>query len=179
MKTEDLKALGLNEEQAQRVFAMNGEDIKNLKASISTLAAERDAARTDLKAANEKLAGYDPEWKAKAEQAERKAGEQVAALQRDYAAQNAAAGLKFSSASAKKAFLADLKEKNLPLQDGKLMGFDDYCKAYRESDPGAFAPDREPVTVTVGGRGKTPATVGQDFLNGKYRDNPFYHPKGE
>lgn len=27
MKTEDLKALGLNDEQVQRVFAMNGADV--------------------------------------------------------------------------------------------------------------------------------------------------------
>ena len=29
MKTEDLKALGLNDEQVQRVFAMNGADAKS------------------------------------------------------------------------------------------------------------------------------------------------------
>lgn len=80
MKTEDLKALGLNEEQAQRVFAMNGEDIKNLKASISTLTAERDAARTQLGQANEKLEGYDPDWKNKAQQARQQAEQQVLAM---------------------------------------------------------------------------------------------------
>ncbi len=38
----------------------------------------------------------------------------VAELEAGYAAQNAAAGLHFTSASAKKAFMADLSAKNLP-----------------------------------------------------------------
>ena len=69
MKTEDLKALGLSDEQVQRVFAMNGEEMNGLKASVATLTAERDTARTSLADANKKLEGYDPEWKAKAAQA--------------------------------------------------------------------------------------------------------------
>ena len=70
MKTEDLKALGLTDEQEQRVFAMNGEEMNGLKANVDTLKAERDAARTQLADANKKLEGYDPEWKTKAEQAQ-------------------------------------------------------------------------------------------------------------
>ena len=69
MKTEDLKALGLTDEQVQRVFAMNGEEMNGLKANVDTLKAERDAARTQLADANKKLEGYDPEWKTKADQA--------------------------------------------------------------------------------------------------------------
>ena len=112
MKTEDLKALGLNDEQVQRVFAMNGEELNGLKASVATLTAERDTARTSLADANKKLEGYDPEWKSKAEQAQQQADQQVAELKAGYAAASAVSGLKFTSDSAKKAFLADLKAKN-------------------------------------------------------------------
>ena len=63
MKTEDLKALGLNDDQVQRVFAMNGEELNSLKASVATLTAERDTARANLAAANNKLEGYEAEWK--------------------------------------------------------------------------------------------------------------------
>ena len=111
MKTEDLKALGLNDDQVQRVFAMNGEELNSLKASVATLTAERDTARTNLADANKKLEGYDPEWKAKAAQAQQQADQKVAELKAGYAADSAASGLKFTSDSAKKAFLSDLKAK--------------------------------------------------------------------
>ena len=142
MKTEDLKALGLSDEQVQRVFAMNGEELNSLKASVATLTAERDTARTNLSDANKKLEGYDPEWKTKADQARQQAEQQVAEMKAGYAATSAASSLKFTSDSAKKAFLADLNAKKLPLQDdGTLLGFDDYVASYKKTDPGAFAPE--------------------------------------
>ena len=60
MKTEELNALGLNEEQVQKVFAMHGAEMNDLKQQVTTLTAERDAARTQLGEANNKLEGYDP-----------------------------------------------------------------------------------------------------------------------
>ena len=142
MKREDLKEFNLTDEQVQKIMDLHGADLERQKQTITTLTTERDAARTQLADANKKLEGYDPEWKTKAEQAQQKAAAQVSALKADYAAENAAAGLKFSSASAKKAFLSDLKAKNLPLQDdGTLLGFDDYVASYKKTDPGAFAPE--------------------------------------
>ena len=158
MKTEDLKALGLSDEQVQRVFAMNGEEMNGLKASVATLTAERATARTSLADANKKLEGYDPEWKAKAAQAQQQADKQVAELKAGYAADSAASGLKFTSDSAKKAFLSDLKAKNLPLQDdGTLLGFDDYVASYKKTDPGAFAPEGGLPRVSSSATG-TPAS---------------------
>ena len=158
MKTEDLKALGLNDDQVQRVFAMNGEDMNGLKASVATLTAERDAAREQLADANKKLEGYDPEWKTKATQAQQQAERQIAELKASHAAASAAAGIKFSSESAKKAFLADLTAKKLTLQDdGTLLGFDDFVKSYKQADPGAFAQEGGYPAVKDGGDpNKTP-----------------------
>ena len=158
MKTEDLKALGLNDEQVQRVFAMNGEELNSLKASVATLTDERDTARASLSDANTKLEGYDPDWKAKAAQAQQQADQQIADLKAGYAADSAASGLKFTSDSAKKAFMADLKAKKLPLQDdGTLLGFDDYVASYKKTDPGAFAPEGGLPRVSGSATG-TPAT---------------------
>ena len=170
MKTEDLKALGLNDEQVQRVFAMNGEELNGLKASVATLTAERDTARTSLADANKKLEGYDPEWKSKAEQAQQQADQQVAELKAGYAAASAVSGLKFTSDSAKKAFLADLKAKKLPLQDdGTLLGFDDYVASYKKNDPGAFAPEGGLPRVSGSATG-TPATpTAKDQANAALR----------
>lgn len=164
MKTEDLKALGLNDEQVQRVFAMNGEELNSLKASVATLTAERDTARASLSDASKKLEGYDPGWKAKAEQARQQAEQQVGELKRQYAATRAAAGLTFTSESAKRQFLADLVAKKLPVQDdGTMLGFDDYVASYKKADPGAFAPEGglPRVSGSATGTPTTPTTKEQ------------------
>lgn len=169
MKTEDLKALGLNDNQVQKVFAMNGTDMNDLKQQVTTLTTERDAARSQLGEANKKLEGYDPEWRAKAEKAENDAKEQVAALQNDFAAQTAISAVKFSSESAKKAFLSDLKAKNLPLQEGKLLGFDDYLANYKKNDPGAFAPEGGLPRMAAGTSGQPAAPTAHEQANAALR----------
>lgn len=169
MKTEDLKALGLNDDQVQKVFAMNGTDMNDLKQQVTTLTTERDAARSQLGEANKKLEGYDPEWRAKAEKAENDAKEQVAALQNDFAAQTAISAVKFSSESAKKAFLSDLKAKNLPLQEGKLLGFDDYLANYKKNDPGAFAPEGGLPRMAAGTSGQPAAPTAHEQANAALR----------
>ncbi len=112
MKTDDLKALGLNDDQVQRVFAMNGEELNSLKASVATLTAERDTARTNLADANKKLEGYDPDWKQKATDAEQKAAAQrkaeekaaaIAAWKEDKAKRDAEKLAKKDPKAAKKA----------------------------------------------------------------------------
>lgn len=181
MKREEVKGIlpDITDEQLTQIMDLHGADIERQKQTITTLTTERDAARTQLGEANKKLEGYDPDWKAKATEAENQAKAQVAELQNDFAAQVAVSGVKFSSESAKKAFLSDLKAKKLPLQEGKLLGFDDYLKTYKESDPGAFAPEKGSPIITVGGKGAAPAASTQSFLDNKYKNNPFYHPKGE
>ncbi len=169
MKNEDLKALGLNDDQVQKVFAMNGTDMNDLKQQVTTLTTERDAARSQLGEANKKLEGYDPEWRAKAEKAENDAKEQVAALQNDFAAQTAISAVKFSSESAKKAFLSDLKAKNLPLQEGKLLGFDDYLANYKKNDPGAFAPEGGLPRMAAGTSGQPAAPTAHEQANAALR----------
>lgn len=169
MKTEDLKALGLNDDQVQKVFAMNGTDMNDLKQQVTTLTTERDAARSQLGEANKKLEGYDPEWRAKAEKAENDAKEQVAALQNDFAAQTAISAVKFSSESAKKAFLSDLKAKNLPLQEGKLLGFDDYLANYKKNDPGAFVPEGGLPRMAAGTSGQLAAPTAHEQANAALR----------
>lgn len=158
MKTEELNALGLNEEQVQKVFAMHGAEMNDLKQQVTTLTVERDAARTQLGEANTKLEGYDPEWKNKAQQAQQQADRKVQEMKSRYAEANAAAGLKFTSAGARKAFLDDLAKKNLPVQeDGTLLGFDDYVQNYKKNDPGTFAAEGYP-NVQDGGDPHKPPT---------------------
>ena len=46
--------------------------------------------------------------------------------------------LKFSSNSAKKAFIAEAMKEEMKIKDGELQGFDSFVKSYKENDAGAF-----------------------------------------
>ena len=111
------------------------------KDKFDALESRANGLQAQLSEANGKLEGYDPEWKAKAEQAKTDAAAQVAALEKGYALERKASGLKFSSESARKAFLTEAKAQNFAMKDGEIMGFDDYVKAFKESDPSAILPD--------------------------------------
>lgn len=60
------------------------------------------------------------------------------ARDKEDAINNAIEGLEFSSISAKKSVIAEIKSKNLSLEDGKLIGVQDVIDGLKESDPNAF-----------------------------------------
>lgn len=172
MKREDVKAIipGITEEQLQQIMDLHSGDIGAHKQSIETLKAERDAARTQLADANKKLEGYDPDWKQKAADAQQQADRRVAELKAQFAADHAAAGLKFSSESAKRAFMADLTGKQLPLQDdGTLLGFDDFVASYKKTDPGAFAPEGGLPRMSGSTAGTPAGLTDKDLANAALR----------
>ena len=137
MKREDVSKIipGITSDQLDSIMNLHGADITAKVNEITTLKAEKTTLTEQLSTANSKLEGYDPEWKAKAEQAK------IAALEKGYALERKASGLKFSSESARKAFLTDAKSQNFAMKDGEILGFDDYVKAFKESDPSAILPD--------------------------------------
>jgi len=103
------------------------------------------------------------EEKDRADAAEKKAKDDMA--ERDYsdAVKAQLESVAFSSEAAKKQFMTDLIEKKLPLEGGKLLGFDDYVSAYKEKDKGAFidaeaaksaAKFTAPIGVGAGGGAK-------------------------
>ena len=76
----------------------------------------------------------------------------------DFALEREAAGLHFSSNAAKTAFLTAAREKNLPLENGRLQGFADFRQQFEETDPGAFS--HGPVLVKdTGGSSSDSGTV--------------------
>jgi hypothetical protein len=105
MKTEELTALGLTEDQAAKVFELHGKEITKLQNTISTLTTERDEYKTQLGEANGKLAGYDPDWKTKADTAQAEADKKVNALKFDYALSDALKSAKARDVLAVKAHL--------------------------------------------------------------------------
>lgn len=174
MKKEELLEIGLTEEQANQVFAMNGKDVEKYKKAAET-------AKTDLADAQAKLENRDKDLerlKATAGDAEA-TKKQLEELQTKYTTETeqykaqladrdysdaiskaiSGKGLKFSSKSAQRAFETALKEKKLELKDGELSGLDDFIKAQKEADPDAFASDKPtPRIVAATGNGGAPAT---------------------
>lgn len=172
MKREEVKGIvpGITDDQLTKIMDLHGADIERQKQTIATLTTERDAARAQLGEANKKLEGYDPEWKSKAEEAQKAADLKVQGLQREYALKEQTAALKFSSESARKAFLADLSAKELPMQDGKLLGLDDFVKTYKEGDPAAFASDEKPPRFSAAATGANGAGASaKDQANAAFR----------
>ena len=123
MKREDVSKIipGITSDQLDSIMNLHGADITAKVNEITTLKAEKTTLTEQLSTANSKLEGYDPEWKAKAEQAKTDAAAQVAALEKGYALERKASGLKFSSESARKAFLTDAKAQNFAMKDGEIM----------------------------------------------------------
>lgn len=129
------------------IMAEHGKDFTANQNTIQTLTTERDGLKTQLDDANKTIKSYTDmdidgikksasDWEKKYNEDTQGLKDQLAAANYGFSVERAAAGLKFTSEGAKKAFIADLTAKKLQLQEGKLLGFDDYVKAYKESDPG-------------------------------------------
>lgn len=95
----------------------DAEKLKNLETDLATLQTNYDTAKTDY---------------------EKKLADQAY----EFAIKEKVAGLKFTSNSAKKAFLADITADRLKMKDGDLIGFDDYVSKYKEQDAGAFVTEQ-------------------------------------
>lgn len=173
MKKEELLSIGLTEEQADKVFAMNGKDIEKHKKAAEDAKADKEAVEKQLADRNkdiEDLRKSSGDAESVRKQLEDLQGRYTKETE-DYKAQLAsrdyadamtraitAKGVKFSSKAAEKAYLADLKEKHLELKDGELTGFDEWHKTQLEADPTAFQSDKPaPTFVKPVGQGGAPA----------------------
>ena len=164
---EKLKGLGV-EITPEIEKAFGGEYISQQEheKKLQKAEMERDTYKADYETDAETLKGFEgkdfegmskevEEWKKKAEQAEKDFAEKLS--QRDYkdALKELTKDLKFTSKGAEKAFMADLEENPLQMREGKVLGFDDYLKAYKENDENAFVkeenPNRSTFTGSIGG----------------------------
>lgn len=151
MKTAELTAIGLTEEQATQVLAMNGKDIESAKAAkdkvIADLTGERDDYKARLETAETTLKGFegiDPEkiqqeiqsYKQKAEDAEKDFAKKI--LQRDQSDWLKGKLDEYGVASpyARKQLIAEITDETsgLKWKDGAFMGLDDYMKSAKEKD---------------------------------------------
>lgn len=127
------------------------------KATIDDLMSQLSAKNDDIKsltdkfnAANgdaQKYAEISTELQEMKSRYEKDKNDWQAAIKaRDYesAVKEAMIPLKFSSESAKKEFFREAVNKNFPISEGKLMGFDDYVTQYKKDDASAFLQETPP-----------------------------------
>lgn len=154
MKTEELKSQGLTEEQISFVMAENGKDLKKLQKENDNLTSDRDTWKEKAEAAEATLKGFEgvdletmqkelSDWKQKATEAEKNAQAQL--YERDFAdaLKTEFEGIKFSSEAAKRAIMAEVKEADLKLKDGKILGLNDLLSQMKEKDASAFVDDAQ------------------------------------
>jgi len=175
MKTEELTAIGLTEEQASQVLAMNGKDIEKYKKQITTVEGERDAAKAQLDTANatlKKFEGIDPQqiqqelqtYKTQAEEAEKKYTREL--TQRD---QKDWIGKKLdeygvSSPYARRQLTSDCMAEGsgLTWKDGAFFGFDDFMKSAKEKDASLYqtAEEKAAAEKDAANKAKAPTFTG-------------------
>ena len=151
MKTSELKDLGLNQEQIDAVFKLNGLDVENAKAPIAALTAERDDLKTRLTTAEDTLKGFDgksadevkaeiAQYKKQAEDAEKNRQTELTKRdQRDWVkGQLDKYGV--SSPYARRQLTADVMDEKdgLKWKDDAFQGFDDFMKSAKEKDSGLY-----------------------------------------
>lgn len=194
MKTEELTALGLNEEQVKGVFALNGKDIEAEKAkgkkALEAAETARDNYKTQLDTATETLKGFegiDPtkikqevaDWKAKAEQAEKDFNAKLTQRdQRDWIkVKMDEYGV--TSPYARKQLEAEIMdaENGLKWKDGAYMGLDDYMKSAKEKDKNLYQTAEEKEAAKKAEEEKAKAArftgkTGGDAGGGDKKRNP-------
>lgn len=126
--------------------------------TLTKVECERDAWKERAETAENTLKsfeGIDPEsikgelatWKQKAADAEKEYNDKI--YERDFAdaLKTALEDVKFSSTSAKKAVMADIKDAGLKLKDGKILGLNDLLDQMKEDDASAFVDDDQQTAM--------------------------------
>ena len=159
MKTGELKALGLNDEQVDSVMAINGKDVNSMKAERDARADikpdDLEALRNQLQTATEAAKAYEgvdvaalkaslTEAQSASEALKASHVEQVNALAADLLLREKLAALSFSSDYARDGVFSDIKReiKYKPGEGGaigSISGYDEALSDIRENKPSAFA----------------------------------------
>ena len=173
MKREFLEGLDIGEgvklpkAAVDAIMAENGKDIEAKNNTITALTTERDGLKGQLQTANDEIKSYKDmdidgikakagEWETKYNTDTKALQDQLDAANYGFAVKEATRSLKFSSKAAREAFTSALTAKKLPLQEGKLLGMEDFVKTYQTDDPDAFMAeddDHTPFATRGGGGG--------------------------
>ena len=159
MTKEELKALGLNEEQIEKVaedygknyvtkiqFNQKNEELKQAKESLTTMQSDMDALKK-TNADNAELAKQIDEMKAAQVKRDEEYTAQIHKMEVDGIVERTLMTFKAKNGKAVRALL-DLED--VKLKDGTIKGLDDQLTKLKESDPYLFESESKPSGVTPG-----------------------------
>ena len=106
------------------------DDLTNLKKQLSDTAADKENIANLQNKIAEMQATYD--------KSQQEYQDKINAMNYENAVKEQVSGLKFTSLSAKKAFMSDIMNSNLVLEEGKILGFNDFVEKYKNADADAF-----------------------------------------
>ena len=163
MKREDVSKIfeGATDDQINAILDINSKDIGNAKAKSDSLTSQINTLNDQIKQRDADLTAMRDKFNAAQADAgklteaqtalsdlqakyaaDQKAwDEQKKAQAYEFAVRSKAGEMKFTSNAAKNDFVRSAIEKGMQLDGDKILGFDDFAKAYRDADPSAFVSD--------------------------------------
>ncbi len=139
-------------EEVKRALSKYYKNNGEVTQTLTKVEGERDAWKERAETAENTLKSFEgidlesikgelATWKQKAADAEKEYNDKI--YERDFAdaLKTALEDVKFSSASAKKAVMADIKGAGLKLKDGKILGLNDLLEQMKKDDASAFVDD--------------------------------------
>ena len=128
-------------------LAKRGTEIDTLNETIKTRDADLSDLQTKLQNAGndatklEELSNSLTELQGKYDKDTTELQNRLSAQSYEFAVRDFAGRQKFSSNAAKRDFIESLVKKGLPMENGSIMGADDYLKAYAKDNGDAFLKD--------------------------------------
>ena len=146
MKREDLKKLGLSDENIEAIMLLHGTTTENLKTAESQL----EQANEQIKSLNDKVknsANID-DLKGEMETLKSDYEKKLSSMQYEHEVTNYLSKLNFSNDLVKDAVTNKFKEQGFVLKEGKFLGADEYINQLKESTSSAFAEEQSAETKT-------------------------------
>lgn len=168
-------------------LAKKDTEIATLNDTITTRNADLETLKTQLHDAGsdagklEELTNNLTALKAKYDADTAALSTKLSAQAYEFAVRDFAGKQKFSSEAARRDFTRSMIEKNLPMEDGNIMGATDYMKAYAKANADAFVqdnpspkkPDPQFVGSTPGGKEKGSKMTLSEMMKAK-NENPDF-----
>lgn len=152
MKREELKNLGLSDEQIDKVMALNGQDIENFKSKAESLETERDSFKSQVEEANKTIGDLKKNNK-DIEEIQKKATEweekyNTAETARVEAVRNGLLNTALAKVNAHDVEMlkSQLNMDSLKFEDDKIEGLEEQIKMLRENKSFLFKEDSKPET---------------------------------
>jgi predicted nucleic acid-binding Zn-ribbon protein len=123
-----------------------------------------ETAQSSLEAANKEIEGFKgldiegvkkaaEDWESKYNKLQEDSAVKIADMEYSSVLKDSLANEKFSSTYARDGIMAEIRAKNLPIENGQIMGLSDMLKTIREAQPTAWAAEEQTQTPNLTGAG--------------------------